>query len=94
VPQRVDAKSRTGREISCQPQTGGGERDATVRKRERERERERERDRDRDRDREEASAGRIRIVMRAGVVETVKEGNSKAPSFSRDLCEIPARCRV
>lgn len=32
--------------------------------------------------------------MRAGVVETVKEGDSKAPSFSRDLCEIPAMPRV
>lgn len=28
------------------------------------------------------------------MVETVKEGGSKAPGFSRDLCEIPTMPRV
>lgn len=32
--------------------------------------------------------------MRGAMVETVKEGGSKAPGFSRDLCEIPAMPRV
>lgn len=32
--------------------------------------------------------------MRGVAVETVKEGGSKAPGFSRDLCEIPAMPRV
>lgn len=76
------AKSQTGREISCQPQRhrqGEGRRGGG------ESDGPRESGRDR--------RGGVRIV-RGAMVETVKEGGSKAPGFSRDLCEIPAMPRV
>lgn len=82
MDERGGAKSQTGREISCQPQR---HRQGEGRQGWRESDGRRERGRD--------WRGGVRIV-RGAMVETVKEGGSKAPGFSRDLCEIPAMPRV
>lgn len=81
MDERGGAKSQTGREISCQPQYH------------RQGEEGRGGESDGLRNRGRDWRGGIRIV-RGVVVETVKEGGSKAPGFSRDLCEIPAMPRV
>lgn len=79
MDERGGAKSQTGREISCQPQ--------------RHRQEEEGRGSESDGPGERGWRGGVRIV-RGAAVETVKEGGSKAPGFSRDLCEIPAMPRV
>lgn len=79
--ERGGTKSQTGREISCQPQRHRQEGKAGVAKATDWGGRGRSR------------CGGVRIV-RGVAVETVKEGGSKAPGFSRDLCEIPAMPRV